>query len=323
MIGLALGGGGTRGSYQIGVFLALKKCHIRIDGFVGTSIGAFNAAMLASKREKELLNFWQTVDVATILGENDVKSIISNKGISTDAMYEVLKSLDISSTLYKSKKDFGLVTVRLKDIKPLYLLKKDIKPNLLNEYIIASCYLPIFKLEKIIDDSYYLDGSIFDVMPVNMLLNKGYDKIYAVDLQSFGIKRKYDKSKVILIKPSKRLGSILNKDKDKIRENIKLGYYDTLKIIKKYDGYKYLFKKVGNWYYQLLLRKVSKRIRKNMEKMFKTDNPKELMLKALEYVMLRENISYYNIYSPYQVVKLLRNKKSYGVYRFINEIHLM
>ena len=43
MIGLALAGGGVRGAYQIGVYLALKKSHIKIDGFVGTSIGAFNA----------------------------------------------------------------------------------------------------------------------------------------------------------------------------------------------------------------------------------------------------------------------------------------
>ena len=30
MIGLVLGGGGVRGSYQIGVFYALKKSHIKI-----------------------------------------------------------------------------------------------------------------------------------------------------------------------------------------------------------------------------------------------------------------------------------------------------
>ena len=56
-VGLALAGGGVRGAYQIGVYQALKKQHIRIDGFVGTSIGSFNAAMLASGRDKELLKF--------------------------------------------------------------------------------------------------------------------------------------------------------------------------------------------------------------------------------------------------------------------------
>ena len=71
MTGLALAGGGARGAYQIGVYFALKKCHIKIDGFVGTSIGAFNAAMLASGRDKELLKFWQNVNVAMLLGLSD------------------------------------------------------------------------------------------------------------------------------------------------------------------------------------------------------------------------------------------------------------
>ena len=108
MTGLALAGGGVRGAYQIGVYLALKKCHIKIDGFVGTSIGAFNAAMLAAGRDRELLKFWQNVDVGMILGLSDkliaelkenkldyglikegfnsFKQILINKGLSTDKM---------------------------------------------------------------------------------------------------------------------------------------------------------------------------------------------------------------------------------------------
>ena len=114
MIGLALAGGGVRGAYQIGVYLALKKCHIKIDGFVGTSIGAFNAAMLAAGREEELYKFWQNVNVGSLLGINDkllvelnkkklnyglikegvnsFKQIIYNKGISTSQMKDLLKT---------------------------------------------------------------------------------------------------------------------------------------------------------------------------------------------------------------------------------------
>ena len=211
MIGLALAGGGVRGAYQIGVYLALKKCHIKIDGFVGTSIGAFNAAMLAAGREEELYKFWQNVNVGSLLGINDkllvelnkkklnyglikegvnsFKQIIYNKGISTSQMKDLLENLNIAEDLYKTKKDFGLVTVRFNNIKPLYLFKDDIPPKLLDEYILASCYLPIFKFEKIIDGNYYLDGGFYDYIPANALLSKGYDKVYAVDLKAVGIRR--------------------------------------------------------------------------------------------------------------------------------------
>ena len=45
MVGLALAGGGARGAYQMGVYLALKKCHIKIDGFVNLPLQAFNMAV--------------------------------------------------------------------------------------------------------------------------------------------------------------------------------------------------------------------------------------------------------------------------------------
>lgn len=343
MTGLALAGGGARGAYQIGVYFALKKCHIKIDCFVGTSIGAFNAAMLASGRDKELLKFWQNVNVAMLLGLSDTliaeltenkldyglikeginsfKQIISNKGLSTNKMQALLKNLDIAKTLYKSKKDFGLVTVRFKDLKPLYLFKESIPPCQLNDYILASCYLPIFKMEKIIDNNYYLDGGFYDNVPANALLNKGYNKVYAVDLEAIGIKRPYvDRKRIVEIKPSRKLGSILNYNSEKINDNIKLGYYDTMKIIKKLDGYRFIFKVRNNWYYDWLVRNVSKTTLKEMKKFFRTKDNKKLVIKALEYVMWQEKYNYLEIYSPYKVIKRIKGRKKYGVYRFINQL---
>ncbi|HIS12051.1 MAG TPA: patatin-like phospholipase family protein [Candidatus Onthocola stercoravium] len=343
MTGLALAGGGVRGAYQIGVYLALKKCHIKIDGFVGTSIGAFNAAMLAAGRDRELLKFWQNVDVGMILGLSDkliaelkenkldyglikegfnsFKQILINKGLSTDKMQTLLRELNIAETLYKSKKDFGLVTVRFGDLKPLYLFKNDIPPARLNDYILASCYLPIFKMEKIIDNNYYLDGGFYDNVPANALLNKGYNKVYAVDLEAIGIKRPYlDKKKIVEIKPSRKLGSILNYNLEKIQDNIKLGYYDALKIVKNYDGYKFIFKVRGNWYYKWLIRNVSKTTLKEMQRFFRTKDNKKLVIKALEYVMRQEEFNYFEVYIPYKVIRKIQGRKKYGVYRFINQL---
>ena len=70
MTGLVLAGGGVKGSYQVGSYLAFKKCHIKIDGVVGTSIGSFNAALIVSGMEKELYEFWRDVDVGSLLRIN-------------------------------------------------------------------------------------------------------------------------------------------------------------------------------------------------------------------------------------------------------------
>ena len=209
-IGIAFSGGGLRGAYQVGCYKAFLDCHIKINGFVGTSIGSFNAAMCASNRFEELFAFWYNDDTGSILGFSkdfitktnnneydlkyltelldNIKDIVQNKGISTKNIRKKLEEFEIDKYLYKSKKDFGLVTVRFNDFKPRYMFKNDIPKDKLNDYIIASCFLPIFKFEKLIDNNYYLDGGFHDYIPANALLEKGYDKVYVIDLEAIGIR---------------------------------------------------------------------------------------------------------------------------------------
>ena len=114
MIGLTLSGGGVKGSYQVGAYLAFKKCKIKFDGITGTSIGAFNGAVLACQMEDELLNFWKNVDVGSILGFDEkyvkkialnqidlefflltvdnIVDILNNKGVSIEGLQQVLRN---------------------------------------------------------------------------------------------------------------------------------------------------------------------------------------------------------------------------------------
>mgnify|MGYP004631448973 FL=1 len=344
--GIAFSGGGLRGAYQVGAYKAFLDAHKKIDGFVGTSIGSFNAAMCASDNFKKLYNFWYNDDLGKILGFseklvnksnnndydlemlneilNNIKSIVVNKGISTINLKKKLEEFNIGSDLYTSNKDFGLVTVRFNDFKPIYLFKEEIPKNKLNEYIIASCFLPVFKFEKMIDDSYYLDGGFHDYIPANSLLEKGYDQVYVVDLEAIGIKRPYiDKKKVVVIKPSRKLGSILDFKKNDIRNNIKMGYYDTLRVLKEFDGKKYIFKKCGLWYYEYLLKSVNNKEKEEMMKFFGTKNAKRLVIKALEFVMKKENFTYFNIYKAKDVIKRIKYvNKDYGVYKFVKNMNV-
>lgn len=325
MIGLALSGGSVKGAYEAGSARAFKKMHIKIDGYVGTSIGSFNAAMLASNRSKELLKFWQNVDVkkalnldekftkaienkeikGTVLG---IKQIVTNKGVSILGLKEILESLNIEESIRKSSIDFGLVTVRVKPLKVLHLFKEDIPQGKIADYLMGSCYHPIFKLEKIIDEKYYLDGGFYDVMPVNMLLDRNYDKVYAIDLKSIGVRQKIkDKSKVTIIKPSHSLGSEFTFNKEQINKNIKLGYYDTLKVLKKLDGKKFIFKKIKN--YDKMLKNISLRRKKEMMLHFKVLDNKDLIIKIVEYFMTLEKYNYLEVYNLKRVIKKLRKTK--------------
>ena len=76
-VALVLQGGGALGSYQCGVYESLHEAGIRPDWFVGTSIGAINAAILAGNapehRVERLHQFWDTIcepgGIAALIGQ--------------------------------------------------------------------------------------------------------------------------------------------------------------------------------------------------------------------------------------------------------------
>ena len=335
MNGLVLAGGGVKGSYQIGSYLAFKACGIKINGVVGTSIGSFNAALIVSGMEKELYEFWKNVNVGELLhfdskyvdsvNNKELSIIVKNKGIDNNSLKKLLAEMIDEEKIRKSKMDYGLVTVRMNDLKPLYLFKEDMKKGKIPEYILASCNLPVFKLQKLIDNKYYIDGGFYDNNPINMLIDKGYKKIYSVEVQGLGFARKIkDKSKVIRIIPSRFLGSTLNVNKSKINENIKLGYYDTLKILKNYDGYNFIFKNSMMLLYNTLVFHVDVDLQKKVKRYFNAKDNKEMILKALEYIMLKEGMTYFKVYKVLSVIKEIKKiKKNNFVYEFVQSLKII
>ena len=87
----------------------------------------------------------------------------------------------------RSKIEYGLVTYNLSDRKPVMMFKKDIPQGKLIECIISSAYLPFFKLERIIDDKYYLDGGLAENCPKDMFVDAGYDEIYVIRKGLYGL----------------------------------------------------------------------------------------------------------------------------------------
>jgi len=132
------------------------------------------------------------------------------------------------------------VTVSVTDRKPVEVFIDKIPQGRLHDYLIASSNLPVFKSEEI-DGKKYLDGCFHDNLPIKLMASKGYNKILAVDLGAFGVKRsvKKDDLDITYITPSEPLGNSLEFKKETARRNIDMGYYDTLKIFKNLHGKKY------------------------------------------------------------------------------------
>lgn len=349
MRGLALQGGGAKGAYQAGAIKALEQRGIYFDCVTGTSIGAINAAFYASNNLESMYKLWKSIDSKEIFGfESKIIEDISNGNISKDvllkgysAINKIIKNKGVDLTnirkiltdninekkLRKSKIDFGLATFNITDFKPIEIFKKDIPEGKLIDYIIASAYLPGLKQEKIIDDKYYFDGGIFDNCPINTLIDKGYDQVYAIRAWE-GTKIKYkktDKTKVIVIGSKEKLGSILDFSPTNAQKKINMGYYDTLKVIDKLDGEKYYIKKRDEKYYTNLFDiNTLKLMKKKYSVPFVVRKNKRFIIDILEKACDELKVKKYTIYdTPLLITKLkylmVVNKKSI-YYQFIDEI---
>jgi predicted acylesterase/phospholipase RssA len=65
--GLALCGGGAKGSYEAGCFKALEELGEKFDIVTGTSIGCLNAAMYCQHDLKRDYDLWEKLDVSMIM----------------------------------------------------------------------------------------------------------------------------------------------------------------------------------------------------------------------------------------------------------------
>lgn len=268
--GLVLAGGGTKGSYQVGALIALKEMGIKIGAVSGASIGSLNGALFVQGDTMLLRDLYVNIEMHDILKLSDknalkdndkllsrgnvksiVKEYIDNKGISNEPLKKLLNKYVDVNKIYKSKIDFGFMTYDVENKNGLEVFKKDIPKDKLTDYLLASSCFPVFKAQQI-DGKEFLDGGLYDNIPVNMLLKKGYRRIIVIDVAGVGlVKKNLDKDAYIkVIKPKEDLGSIFEFDKELINRNIYYGYYDTLKAFNKLLGKRFYFK--PNEYFKLL-----------------------------------------------------------------------
>ncbi len=256
MKALVLGGGGAKGSYEVGVFKALRKLHMKFDIVTGVSIGSINGAFYVANEYKKCLKMWQKITTSDLfdvaigskMSKGDIKLLVkqmSTGGISFSNAYNFLKKNINEEKVRKSKIDYGLVTVSLTNKKPRFLTKEQIPYGKLVDYICASsiCY-PFVHAQDINDES-FIDGGFYDGIPINLAIDMGATEILAVDLSVLAINKKpKDKNiKVDVIKMKDKTPLTLTFTKEYANKNIKYGYNDTMKHFNKLDGKFYTFRK--------------------------------------------------------------------------------
>ena len=300
---LVLSGGGAKGSYQLGVYKALKRLGIKIDIITGTSIGALNGAVLSTGDYNKAKRLWLKMSSSEVFNytftnsreyPKIAKDIIKNKGLPFAKAEEVLGSVLDEDKIRKSKIDFGCVTFNLKSRVPKVLTKDQVPKGKLVSYILASatCF-PMVEMKNI-DGEYYIDGGYYDNLPINLAIDMGADEIIAVDLSAIGIKQKVkdEDIKIDYIKNNIAKDFILDFNPRNARRNIKMGYNDTMKYYKKLDGKDYTFRKG------------------DLEKNYK--NVSEYYIKLLKKILLSDD-------SKIKVADILKNRRYQNIFLNIKQ----
>jgi len=239
---LVLSGGGSRGAYQVGVWQALREMDVPIHIAVGTSIGALNAAAVTQNAYENAVALWNQLETDMIF---DYANVVENRGVKFTTIKDVLRKNLIEENIRASDVDFGIVTVKFPSMEPLYMWKEDMPEGEMLDYILASSSVFPAVTPYEIHDEKFLDGGYHDVMPVSMALEKGAERIIAVDLDTTGILRKeaieYAGDRLTIVQCHWELGSFLVFDTDNARHIMRLGYLDALKTFGILEGYRYSF----------------------------------------------------------------------------------
>lgn len=365
-LALTLEGGGARGGYQVGAVKALYENGYKFKAVVGTSIGAINGAYIAQGDFDKLYKMWQTLSFKDLLNlENDpMKNLlnvnlniddvrylakklgesIKNGGLDIAKEREILENTIDEEKLRNSEILYGLVATCLSDVKGEELFINDIPKGKVIDYIIASSNLPFFK-RSIIGDKKYLDGGLWDNCPVHMLEKNGFKDVIVIRAHKQNRIRDYKNIvkrgniTIHMIEPIDTLPGILNFDTDTLNELLLLGYYDTIKILNGYEGFRYYFEKVDKDIEDRIRNipitkmseivsnlKIRLSVGKNVSDEFlekvvpflvsktKVKNTKDLnesIIAMVEHLALNEYIDKYKVYKLDELIELLKKKCDY------------
>ena len=189
-VGLVLEGGGMRGLFSAGVLDIMLDNNIEIDGIVGVSAGALFGPNYYSKQKGRSIRYSKRFakDKRYISKRN---LLLTGNAIGKKfAFYTVQKKLDKfdNETFMKTGKPFWAVATNVKTGLPEYFSIEDVDRDM--EKLRASSALPLSSKMIKIDGEKYLDGGVSDGIPLDMMLEKDYDKIIVILTQPYKYQKK-------------------------------------------------------------------------------------------------------------------------------------
>lgn len=251
--GLVLEGGGAKGAYQIGAWKALKEAGVKIKGIAGTSVGALNGALICMDDFENAKKIWESISYSKVMKVDDIQmgellegnlpmgdliklavQTMKDGGMDITPLKELIADCVDPQKIIQSNKEFYVMTFSVDEMKELEVDMKTQEPELIPDFLLASAYIfPLFKNEKL-HGKMFIDGGLIDNVPLEPLLNRGYKDIITLRIFGVGRERKVkipEDTTVLSVEPRVDLGNIIEFDAEKSRKNMRVGYYDAMRMI--------------------------------------------------------------------------------------------
>lgn len=249
--GLVLEGGGAKGSYQLGAYMAVQEKKPDIQMVVGTSMGALNGAFIVQGNTDELAKIWSKIsfgnggELASALTEvkkgldpvSFAKTARAVRRVDIEPLKELIHRHIDEEVIRRSPIDYGLVVYSMSEAKTKFLYLDDIPKGRLPNYILASCCYPIFAPVRI-DGKLYVDGGIGNNLPYEMVVAKGLEPII---LRTNPSKGEVLPKESIVIGPTRPIAETMHFDPELAPQRMQLGYRHGRRVFGGYDGMDYTF----------------------------------------------------------------------------------
>lgn len=252
--GLVLEGGGAKGSFQIGAWRALREAGIKIKGVSGVLVGALNGALICMDDPEKAEDIWHNINYSAVMDFNmntgsiletaeEIKKLIKDRGVDITPLKKLLHETVDEEKIRNSHCELFATTFSVSDMKLLNIDVKSASEGKMEEILLASAFFPVFKTEKL-SGKLYTDGGGFNNVPLDVLVDRGYQDVIVVRIYGPG----YDREKKVKIPegtniyhiaPREELGGVLEFDKKRSRKNMALGYLEASRLLYGLDGRRY------------------------------------------------------------------------------------
>lgn len=258
--GLALGGGGSRGSFTIVVIKALVENGYYFNAVTGVSIGALAGAGYVMQTDKGLDEWIErfksdmVVDhpfafpnanrITKLTGDLGIDFInqFSADGPSIAPLIKTYSDYFNFDDFKKSDIDFACLTYNVSQNKPVIFYKKDMtKDDCVIKLMTSTAYFPAFNFVEYNNDQ-YADGSYCNIPLGQEIMKMNVEHVIAVSLHNGDEKPLAIAPGIhMVIHPILNLKYFLDFNVADLKKQIAQGYLETLKFLDQAPGYIYTF----------------------------------------------------------------------------------